>query len=341
MTTTLFCLVPMVLAACALAAAQTPAGYTNFIRQIQSPSGVEWDATVAASGEQLSPLPVDLGGTRFELWTVKSSPAVSYLLDTCLVGAFVPVAFVEIHSEDPYRPIPRTRADRPFSVDITVSGLLGGPADPVSSQSVNLLRHVQSYGVGGSGAEIDRSQATLLAQPAITQNGTHPLSYSLTSIPSADRTKVRGEERFTVFSLEGYQTPEAQIASQYIQIWPVADGALCGLTAGQLIRFAMPQITVTLNDLYPSSTTYVQAYQGDPQLGVTGKTIPGSVLVTNDVLPQSRVLTLKDYDAVFDEEGRWTMEIVTVTPFGADRLAHVSFDVARIIKVNSTLTTIE
>ena len=121
----------------------------------------------------------------------------------------------------------------------------------------------------------------------------------------------------------------------------MADGSLSGLTAGQLIRFAMPQITVTLNDLYPSSTTYVQAYQGDAQLGVTGKTIPGSVLVTNDVVPQSRVLTLKDYDAVFDEEGRWTMDILTVTPFGTDRLAHVSFDVARIIKVNSTLTTIE
>ena len=152
---------------------------------------------------------------------------------------------------------------------------------------------------------------------------------------------MSGEERFAVFSVAGYQAPVTQIASSYIQIWPVADGSLAGISQGQLIRFTLPQLTVTLNDLYPSSTTYVQAYQGDPQLGVVGKTLPGSVLVINDSIPQSRVLTLKDYDAVFDTEGRWTLELLTVTPFGTDRLAYVSFDIDRIIRVNTTLTTDE
>ncbi len=340
MKTELFRVVPLVLAACATAPAQT-ASYTNFIRQIQIPSGVQWDASVAASGEQLSPLAVDTGGSRFELWTVLSSPLTSYLLDTNYVGAYIPVAFVVLHSEDPYGPILRTRADRPFSVDVTVNGLLNGLTDPVSAKSVKLLRHVQSYGDGGTGLAIDRSQATLLSQSVISQNGTQTLTFALTSVPGADRAKVRGEERFSVFSLADYQAPETQIVSQYIQIWPVADGSLAGLTQGQSIRFAVPQVTVTLNDLYPSSTTYVQVYQGNQQLGTAGKTVPGSVLVLNDTVPQSRVLTLKDYDAVFDTEGRWTMELLTVTPFGTDRLAYVSFDVARIIKVNSTLTTIE
>ena len=207
--------------------------------------------------------------------------------------------------------------------------------------SVNLLRYVQSYGDGGTGLNIDRSAATLLTQSSISNNGTQTLTYGLTSVPGANRTKVRGEERFSVFSLADYQTPETQIASKFIQIWPVADGSLAGLTQGQSIRFSLPQVTVTLNDLYPGSTSYVQVYQGDPQLGTTGKTVPGSVLVLNDTVPQSRVLTLKDYDAVFDAEGRWTMELITATPFGLDRLAYVSFDVARIIRVNSTLTTIE
>ena len=36
--------------------------FTNFIRQVQYPVGVAWDATVAASGEQLSELAIDPGG---------------------------------------------------------------------------------------------------------------------------------------------------------------------------------------------------------------------------------------------------------------------------------------
>jgi len=336
----LFRLALLLPAACTLASAQT-SGYTNFIRQIQSTSGVQWDAGVAATGEQLSPLPVDTGGSRFELWTVLASPLTSYLLDTGYVGAYVPVAFVTLHSEDTYGPIPRTRADRPFSVNIAVSGLLSGTTVPVSSMSVNLLRYVQSYGVGGTGVNLDRSQATLLSQASITQNGTQTLSYAVTSVPGADRSKLRGEERFAVMTLADYQAPVTQIASSYIQIWPVADGSLAGLTQGQLIRFSLPQVTVTLNDLYPSSTSYVQVYPGNPQLGTLGKTVPGSVLVINDSVPQSRVLTLKDYDALFDVDGLWTMELLTVTPFGTDRLAYLSFNVDRIIKINSNLTTDE
>ncbi len=331
----------IILATCPAAPAET-AEYTNFIRQFQTTSGVQWDASVAANGEQVSQLGVDKGGSRFELWTfLTNSPTTSYLLDTAFVGTYIPLAAVTIHSEDPYGPIPRTRADRMFSVDIAVNGLLNGANDPVSAKSVNLMRHVQSYGSGGTGVNLDRSQATLLTQASVAQNGSRTLTYALTSVPGADRTKVRGEECFAVFSLADYQAPVAQIDSSYIQIWPVADGSLAGLTQAQLIRFALPQLTITLNDLYPSSTTYVQAYQGNPQLGVTGTTLPGSVLVLNESVPQSRVLTIKDYDAVFDHEGGWTIELLTVTPFGTDRLAYLSFEIDRTIKVNGTLTTHE
>ena len=335
-------LTPLLLAACPLAASAQTAGYTNFVRQIQSTSGVQWQLdSVAAAGSQWSPQTVDKGGARFELWTVMASPLTSFFLDTCYVGTYGPVASVTLHSEDPYGPILRTRADRPFSVEIVVSGLLSGPSDPDAAKSVKLLRYVQSYGSGGTGANLDRSQATLLTQASLAQNGTQTLSYALTSIPGADRAKVRGEERFSVYSLAAYQVAETQIASSYIQVWPVADGSLAGLSQGQLIRFAMPQVTVTLNDLYPSSTSYVQVYQGNPQLGTVGKTLPGSALVLNESVPQSRVLTLKDYDAQIDSEGIWTMELLTCTIFGTDRLAAVSFVVDRVIKVNSTLTTIE
>lgn len=327
--------------------------YTNFIRQFQTPTEVVWDAsaTVAASGTQPSDLAINPGGARFEMWTVANiTPPVSYLLDTAYVGTYVPVASVSIQSEDPYLPIRRTRADRPFSVDIEVSGLLNGASDPAASKSVKLTRHVQSYGVGGTGINLNRSQAILLSQASINTNGTQTLGYSLTSVPGADRSKVRGEERFTVFSIEdnrigsdglSYLVPETQISSQFIQIWPVADGSISGIAQNAMIRFALPQITLTLNDLYPDSTTYAQIYKGDPVLGTTGKVVPGSSLVINDSLPQNRVLAISNWDNVIMEDGRWTMELLTVTPFGVDRLAHVTFNVDRTIEMNASVTTIE
>lgn len=339
----LFSLVPALLGT---AHGQSGAQYTNFVRQVQLPTNVVWDATVAPTspaGGQLSHLAIDPGGARFELWTVKSDPLTTYLLDTKYVGTYVPMAGVVIRTEDPntYSAIPRTRADRPFSVEITVSGLRTEPEAPAPSKSVKLLRHVQSYGAGGTGQEIDRNQAILFHQVSLVNNAIHRLNYVVNSVPNADRAKVRGEERFSVFSLADYQAPESHLASMFVQIWPVADGTISGIAQGQLIRFSLPALTLTLNDLYPDSRTYAQVYQGSPQLGAQGTVVPGSALIVYDAVPQSRQLVLEDWDAAINKDGLWTLEILTATPFGIDRLAHVSFNVDRTIEVNGSFTTIE
>lgn len=328
------------LLAVAQAWAQSPT-YTNFIRQTQYPSEVQWDATVAASGSQLSALAIDPGGARFDLWTVKSSPLTNYLLSSVYVGTYIPVANVVVRSEDPYDVIPRTRADRPFYVDITVSGLLNGETDPEPSKSVKLLRHVQSYGVKGTGINLDRTQATLLSQAFVTTNGTQRLTYTLTSVPGADRSKLRGEERFSIFSLEDYQAPESQISSQFIQIWPVTDGSISGIASGQLIRGATPAVTFTYNDIYPSATIYAQIYKGNQVLGTSGTVVPGSVKVFNESIPQDITLPGNNLDLLINTDGRWTLEMWISTPFGLDRLAWVSFDIDRTINMNGTFTTIE
>ncbi len=342
-------LLPCIAAAalsCGLGFAVETISYTNYLRQYQMPEGTTWDAssTVAAVGSKFSDLAINPGGARFDLWTIKSSSVsglTSYLLDSSYVGTYVPVATVVVSSQDTTGVVPRTRADRPFYVTVTVAGLLAGATDPEPSKSVKFLRHVQSYGTNGTGVGIDRTQATLLTQTSINTNGTQNLTFALTSIPGGNRSKVRGEERFSVFSLEDYQAPESQLASKYIQVWPVADGTISGLTSNQLVRFAMPSLTLALNDLYPNSTTYAQAYKGNQVLGTTGTIIPGSSLIINDSIPNSRVLTLSNYDSVFDSEGVWTMELLTKTPFGIDRLAYVSFTLDRTIVLNGAMTTTE
>lgn len=323
--------------------AQNGSTFTNFIRQVQVPSGVEWDIGVASSGEELSPLSIDLGGARFELWTVMATPLTSYLLDNRYVGTYVPITQVAIRSEDPYTIIPRTRADRPFYVDVSISGLLPSSDAPGAAKSVKFLHHIQSYGPTGTGVGIDRSLATLNRQVMMSQNGTQTLTYVINSVPGADRAKIRGEERFSFFSLADYQAPESQLASQFIQIWPVADGAISGITDNQLIRFALPSLTLTINDAYPGSLVFAQVYKGPPVLGTEGTIVPGSAKAfASETVPTSEILPIPTatYDSVFDSDGQWTMELLTETPFGLDRLDHVTFILDRTIEMNGAVTTI-
>lgn len=309
------------------------------------PSGVTWDAssTVAASGTQLSSLPINPGGARFDLWTIfSSSPVKEYLLNTRYVSSYVPLADVVIRTEDPYTAIPRTRSDRPFWVDITTSGLLSGATDPEPAKSVTLLRHVQSYGAGGTGIGINRDNATLFSQASITTNGKQTLAITLIKVPGSPLTKLRGEERFSVFSLEDYQAPASTLDSQFVQVWPVADGSISGITNGQLIRFSIPQITVATNDLYPGSNTYLQYYKGSPAVGTTGNKLAWSNNKSSATVASSaESSTIADLDRFFDSDGIWTIELMTLTPFGIDRLAHIWFELDRTIEVNGTFTTIE
>jgi len=321
--------------------AQTNYTYTNFIRQIQMPSGVEWElSNISASGQRDSGLSVSDDGARFELWTIKSNPLTSYLLDSKFVGAYIPTSTLKIGSEDPYTLIPRTRADRPFWVDVGVTGLSSVLTAPAAAKSVTLLRHVQAYPAGGTGDSINRTLATLLTQSSIGSNGAQRLTYQLTSIPGADRTKVRGEERFSVFSLADLLSPASQLSSQYIQIWPVATGSISGIKDGDSFRAKIPTSNVAAVDLYPDSTTYLQIYKGSAVLGTVGTVIPASVMLGDGNKPKDDARPV-DLDSYITEDGPWTVELITSTPFGLDRLAKVTIDVRRSLQVNSLLGTME
>lgn len=336
----------LILAASSAWAGAQSITYTNFIRQIQQPSGVQMDlqniAAISPPGDTFSPLAINPGGAQFQLWTVASSPLTNYLLDTKYVGSYGITATVAITSEDPYTVIPRTRCDRPFQVTITVTGLSVVATDPAAAKSVTLYRYLQAYGAGGTGIGLDRTQATLTSQASLTTAAPAPLVYALTSVPGTDRTKVRGEERFTICTLADYQAPASQIASQYIQLWPMADGTIAGITEGQVIRVAMPALTFTLHDTYPHSRNYAQVYKGSLRDNVTGTQVPGQWINSSE-LPADPVLPASNYDAIFDSDGVWTMELLTENAcFGrTERLAHVTFTLARTINLNGSFTTIE
>jgi len=86
---------------------------------------------------------------------------------------------------------------------------------------------------------------------------------------------------------------------------------------------------------------YAQAYPGAAKLGTEGTLIPGTSYGPIGDVPENKVMVLDRYDTVFDKDGLWTIELLTITPFGVDRLAHVSFEIDREITVNGNITTIE
>lgn len=322
---------PLIRWSTGLPAGVDPGNYHFVIQQEQL-----WGPTIqilaAQEGESLSPLALGEGGSKFELWAVRASPPVeAILLDSTVVSPYLPSASVTIRSEDPYPVLPRTRADRPFHVDVAVLGIVNTAGAPDNLRGVTLLRHGQSYGPGGTGAQLDRAQATLVSETPITADGEQTLTFAVSGIPGAGNQDARGEERFTLMSQESYDFPAMLLSSRSIQVWPVAGGTISGLTPEQTIGPALPEITIDLNDLYPSSTTFAQVYQGSPQSGVTGTVLPGSTIVVDDSVPADRTLVLNNYGSVFDSNGLWTLEILTRTPFGTDRITHVTFSVQDLV----------
>lgn len=316
--------------------------WVNFIRQTQVDSGVIWDMPVAPQGSSPSLLTLEDGGALFQLWTINQTEVQDYLLDQRLVGTYLPGAEIRIETGDPYPHVHRTRADQPFTVHVDVSGLLSGPNLPTASQKVLLEHHLATR--PGRRAVIDPVLAisgTPHSQGLLESNGTHTLTFSASSLPSTDPTAAMGEEHFVVHALPDATIPQTQVATNFLQIWPVASGLIQGIAPGDVIRNAVPDLTLSLRDLYPSSTTYLQLYKGHSTLGTEGQTIDGSVLVIDRDRTVNRTLVIKDWSELIQDDGVHTLELVTITPFGTERLSFVEFMVNRELQVNAHLGSIE
>lgn len=343
--------------------ADTGVSYLNKIYQfpIGSDAVVEPMTNLKSADKQLSQEVVTDDGAEFVLGTVQSSPAglKEYELGRTTVGTYFPAVQLVVRSKDTTSEVPRTRADEPFYLDVTVSELKSGATDPDAAKSITLSRHVHSYGVNGTGIGTNRkdpaNEATELpiAESPISVNGTQTLTYQITQIPGNDRLKIRGEERFTANSIadvrkspegEVYNVPVQSLDSKYIQIWPVATGKIKGITSETVVKFSAPKLTFELFDLYPKSTTKPRIYKGPAVDNPNPEDVDDlgtSVTYAGDIPPKDDVLTISDYMDYFDSDGTWTMELVTDTPFGTTVLDHVTFQVNRSIQLNGAFTTSE
>lgn len=321
----------------------------NIIRQTNLHNGLQYDiVTTANSGAGTAFMPMQQGGASFELFAYGSAWDTNlYFLDRKVIGHYLPTASIVVQTGDNYNDWfnsgqpPRTRADKPYQLQITVSGLVSDPTAPAAAQQV-LYTHVgQNYNTTytpGTNPEYNIASFYMGNQsPSYT-----PVYTRLT--PMAP-TKAMGIETFTVSSLTDETVTESSIlAEEMIVVWPVTEASIGGIEDNMQIRDSLPNIVVQYKDLYPLSYTYVQIYRGAPALGRAGSVFGGSIRWHNTIVPQNEVVSIENWEDMIPVDGQYTIEVVTLTPFDnwqAERLTYKTFTVNRKVRFNGQVITSE
>ncbi len=326
---------PLFLALASLNASAQSSNHINFIRQAQQQTNVVWDMQVESKGAAPSSLTLEGTGSLFQLWTIQSDDAKDYLLDQKLVGAYLPKADVKITTLDPYPHVTRTRVDQPFTVEIQVADLLTGTGLPEAATKVLLEQHIQGYENGN--ISLDRavvSANTPLYSAYISQNGPTFLRFPASSLGAADPTRGSGEEHFIVHALADGKITQTQLAAAHVQVWPVASGAIIGIVQGECLHYQIPTLQLNLNDLYPSSDTYLMVYEGTQINGVEG-TLVKAFPVDRD-RSVTTILEVTELSAAIGPDGTYTVALMSETVYGMELLCDpITFTVKRTIAVNA------
>lgn len=329
--------ISLLLALSSLHALAGTATYVNFVRQNQQGTNVIWDMPVSPAGAAPSALSIDSSGSLFQLWTIEQSTTnKDYLLDQKLVGAYLPKADIKITTLDPNGAFPRTRVDKPFSVEVTVAGLMSGTGLPDASTKVLLEQHIESYATGQTSLEPTTVQSnTPLTTGYLTANGKSMLQFPASSLKATDPTKARGEEHFVVHALPDGAISQTQIASAFVLVYPVASGGISGLIAGTEYRYQLPNVQLNLNDLYPRSNTKFILYAGSQYNGVTG-TLLKAFAWDDPKLTTTLIVSSDELSKSVTKDGTYTVALMSETVYGTELLCPpITFSVKRTISVNA------
>ncbi len=338
------------------------AGQNAWVRQTDLTSGLIYDLPLADNGGLFTaPLPIGEQGSMFELFARGSAwDTRIYLLDTKIIRAYSPDISVEVVAEDDYvrgdlaggNYVRRTRADRPFSLRYTVSGLIPGSTNE-AERSVYFGCHYKNYTLEDYSEESDAEPEVL--SEAELSNGSIDLSPLYHELPSAAPSLGCGKQIYTFVRHAADGVPDAILAQPTIEIWPVARAAIENISSGQVLIDRIPSVVVRLQHLYPDSRTYVQIYTGSAVLGREGTLINGTErkfgsFYNPDVegeptnVPQTLSLSMEDLSNYAARDGVYTLEVITETPFfnrAPERLAYVTFEVDRTISSRGQLSSAE
>lgn len=344
--------------------------WTIILLQRQIETGATQQVPVNTSGSRAALAPVPRGGSVFELWGLNPDAGSdsTTLVDSEVVSAFLPDGELSILTPDDHvSDIPRTRIDQGFTLNYEVSGLLpNDPEAPLAARSVLLDHKVANYapgfikgednfGLGNSNSNsggggllggllngVTELLSSLLgtetefAQRSIASNGSDQIVFQTANIPGGDIYSDAGIETFRLFALGDATTAQAQLAEAKVRVWPLAQASIQGVESGESYS-RIPEIKINLKSLYPESETWVQIYPGPQALGTEGIKLNESAIPWDDEVPLSTSLSFRNLDRLITEEGQWTIEVLTQTPFGVERLAWRSIAVGRTLRVRGNI----
>lgn len=334
----------------------------SFVRQTDLSTGQVYDVPyITPGGPYTSAIPVSEDGAKFELFARGTAWDTNiYLLDTKLVYAYGPYATVTITTEDPYvfgdpasaTFVRRTRSDRPFSVNTSVTGLVTAHDASAAEKSVYYAVQAMNY---DSATYSSLNRPTYLLHAYNLGNGTltwGPLYHELTSPTLLTGC---GQQTYTFVQYAADHVPDTILTQPTIQIWPVATATVDKIVGGQVFIDRIPTITFSMSHLYPDSRTYAQIYAGNAVLGKVGTIITGterrygttynpSQGVTPTNVPQDVQIAIDNISSYASADGIYTIEVITETPFfnrTGERLMNITFEVDRVIASRGSLSTAE
>ena len=249
---------------------------------------------------------------------------------------------MNITSTDPYTAIPRTRVDHPFTVHYTVSGIVTNDPNVQDAAKSVVFQHDVVHYQPGTNQPDPTVDCDCNEHSVISTNGSFTDTH-MTSLHGSDMTKVRGEEMFSIYANPDFGVVGASLLAQKkVQVWPIASASITGID-GTEEYLEVPEFTVNLVDLYPSSTTFVRYYKSAPSGSPANvKYINTSFVTINDVKPQNRVFNVSALNNLIEEDGAYTIEVLHQTPFGYDLLAqHYPLKVKRGIKIRGNVNSSE
>ncbi len=319
----------------------------DFIRQIQTVSGqsVIYDIPISNDQGSVNSKPLAAESAIFQLYTSTTTNGTTTLkkLDEKTVATFLPVVTATILSEDPYYP-PRTRADKPYGVRITVANMQPESASvPDYAKKVQVARSYKLYDPATYAATT--TTGTYADSSVLRANGTFTDNAILQRLPVTTPTKAVGEESFTLYLHPDLAAPQSELAKATVQIWPVATATINNIEEGKTYKWIPQDGNVVVNDIYPGSAIYAQIYKGPYVVGTTGTPLPETVVnYAGGYLPQKAQLPLTGLDSQMKEDGQYTVEFLTITPFNnraPEILTHVTFSIKRSIEVRGAVTSME
>jgi len=324
---------------------------TDFVRQIQLTGTnvpLVYDMAVTTTKGTMASKPLEGEGAVVQLYAsgleasrFKTLP-IKVAEDT--VGAYYPKVTLQIGSQDPHTP-PRTRADKPFSITFAVEHLLNTPDAPLYARTVELLHQYQLYDpLTHTVPEDPKAAGSYKEYIEFYGNGTYYEPAAYHQLPGASSTSVQGKETFIAYTHPDASGRQYQLGAAAVEIWPVARGVIKNIQEGAKYTALPATAFVEMKDLYPLSSTYVQVYKGKPQLGTTGTVLNGTVRTYDTPVPQHSIARLDEMEAAITEDGFYTIEVLTVTPFNnqaPERIGYTYIEIDRTIEVNAGMTTLE